>query len=175
MKRIMLALTVIGSAPPALAATPSTDFAIRTPGQAVVLTPIVEEGRPDRITNRAARSNVGSAATIGARWGRVTSTYRSPEHNRRVRGVPNSYHLSGRAIDIARRAGVTHADIDAAYRAAGYQLVESLDEGDHSHFAFGSTSRSAFAAKAPEAQTGETRWRMGYAPGSRCARALHAG
>ena len=167
MKRIMFALTVLGSASPVLAATPSTDFAIRSPGQPVVVTPIVEEGQPSRITRRASGSKVAGAATIGARWGRVTSTYRSPEHNRRVGGVTNSYHLSGRAIDIARRAGVRHADIEAAYRSAGYQLVESLDEGDHSHFAFGSTSRSAFAAKAPEAQTGETRWRMVYAPGSR--------
>ena len=167
MKRMLFALTVIGSASPALAATPSTDFAIRTPSQPVVLTPIVEEGGATRVTSRAARPIAGSAATVGARWGRVTSTYRSPERNRRVGGVANSYHLSGRAIDIARRAGVTHGEIEAAYRSAGYQLIESLDEGDHSHFAFGSTSRSALAAKAPPAQSGETRWRMVYAPSSR--------
>lgn len=77
-----------------------------------------------------------SVAKIGARWGRVTSMFRSAQHNRRVGGVYNSYHLSGRAIDIARRAGVRHNDVAAAYRAAGYLLVESLDEGDHSHFAF---------------------------------------
>jgi hypothetical protein len=51
--------------------------------------------------------------------------------------VRNSWHLSGRAIDIARRPGVTHAQIAGAFRAAGYFLIESLDEGDHSHFAFG--------------------------------------
>jgi hypothetical protein len=166
----LFALTVFGSASPVLAATPSTDFAIRTPGQAVVLTPIVEEGAPTRVTSRATRPLGGSAAAIGARWGRVTSTYRSPERNRRVGGVANSYHLSGRAIDIARRAGVRHSEIEAAYRSAGYQLIESLDEGDHSHFAFGSGSsgsRSDFAAKAPPAQSGETRWRMVYAPGAR--------
>lgn len=166
MKRILFALTVMGSASPALAATPSTDFAIRTPSQAVFVTPIVEEGLP-RTTSRTARPIGGSAAAIGARWGRVTSTYRSPEHNRRVGGVTNSYHLSGRAIDIARRAGVRHADIEAAYRAAGYQLIESLDEGDHSHFAFGSSGERAFAAKAPSTQTGATQWRMVYAPHSR--------
>ncbi|CAA9515887.1 MAG: hypothetical protein AVDCRST_MAG91-1880, partial [uncultured Sphingomonadaceae bacterium] len=57
----------------------------------------------------------------------------------------NSYHLRGRAIDIARRPGVRHADLEAAYRKAGYSLIESLDEGDHSHFAFGvpgSTAKS---------------------------------
>ena len=81
------------------------------------------------------------AAAIGARWGRVTSTYRSPARNRAVGGARNSWHLSGRAIDIARRPGVSHAAIANAFRAAGYSLIESLDEGDHSHFAFG-TARS---------------------------------
>jgi hypothetical protein len=81
----------------------------------------------------------------------VTSTYRSPQHNRAVGGVPNSYHLRGRAIDIARRPGVSHWQIAAAFRKAGYQLIESLDEGDHSHFAFGfgGYSRPAVAAAAP--------------------------
>ena len=77
-----------------------------------------------------------SPAQIGRKWGLVTSTKRSPERNRAVGGAPNSFHLSGRAIDIARRPGVRHADIDAAYRKAGFRLIESLDEGDHSHFAF---------------------------------------
>jgi hypothetical protein len=171
MKRILFALTILGSTSVAMAASPSTDFAIRIPGQALVVTPIVEEGRPDRTTIPAPRSNIGSiigsAAAIGARWGTVTSTYRSPEHNRRVGGVPNSYHLSGRAIDIVRRSGVRHADIEAAYRAAGYRLIESLDEGDHSHFAFGNASSTVFAAKAPAEQTGATRWRMVYAPNAR--------
>jgi hypothetical protein len=90
-------------------------------------------------------STLNGAARIGAQWGRVTSTYRSPEHNRRVGGVANSYHLRGRAIDIARRPGVSHWQIAAAYRNAGYRLVESLDEGDHSHFAF------AFGGWAPVA------------------------
>jgi hypothetical protein len=51
--------------------------------------------------------------------------------------VPNSYHLLGRAIDVVRRQGITHHQIDAALRSAGFSLIESLDEGDHSHFAFG--------------------------------------
>jgi hypothetical protein len=84
----------------------------------------------------------------------VTSVKRSPEHNRAVGGAENSYHLHGRAIDIARRPGVRHAEIDLAYRKAGYVLIESLDEGDHSHFAFGfigvkpkvETMTQAFAA-----------------------------
>lgn len=77
-----------------------------------------------------------SPAEIGRKWGIVTSTKRSPERNRAVGGAPNSFHLYGRAIDIARRPGVRHSEIEAAYRKAGFRLIESLDEGDHSHFAF---------------------------------------
>jgi hypothetical protein len=87
--------------------------------------------------------NLRAAAGLGSSWGRVTSTYRTPAHNRRVGGVRNSWHTHGRAIDIARRPGVTHAQIAAAFRNAGYRLIESLDEGDHSHFAFAFDGSSA--------------------------------
>lgn len=113
--------------------------------------------------------DIGSIRQIGSRWGTVTSTYRSPEHNRRVGGVANSYHLRGRAIDIARRPGVSHWQIAAAFRDAGYSLAESLDEGDHSHFAFGTPKRRS---PAPQAQmvamkAGEkTEWRIIFAPPS---------
>ena len=112
--------------------------------------------------------DIGSIRQIGSKWGQVTSTYRSPEHNRRVGGVANSYHLRGRAIDIARRPGVSHSQIAAAYRAAGYSLAESLDEGDHSHFAFGTPGRSRSAqARIVPVQAGEkTEWRIVYAPPS---------
>lgn len=94
--------------------------------------------------------NLSGAANIGSQWGRVTSTYRTPQHNRRVGGVRNSYHLSGRAIDIARRPGVSHSQIASAFRNAGYHLIESLDEGDHSHFAFGfGGGRGSRVASAP--------------------------
>jgi hypothetical protein len=76
------------------------------------------------------------AAKLAAGFGTITSGFRSAEHNRRVGGVPTSYHLLGRAIDVQRRLGVTHPMVDAALRRAGFVLVESLDEGDHSHFAF---------------------------------------
>ena len=98
----------------------------------------------------AVPTNMKEVARIGGRWGTVTSVLRTPEHNRKVGGVVNSYHLTGRAIDIARRPGVRHADIAAALRKAGFQLVESLDEGDHSHFAFaraGDVVRAAAVVK----------------------------
>jgi hypothetical protein len=94
--------------------------------------------------------SLSSAARLGGNWGRVTSTFRTPAHNRAVGGVRNSYHLRGRAIDIARRPGVTHAMIAAAFRNAGYRLIESLDEGDHSHFAFAWGGGSTQVASLPD-------------------------
>lgn len=101
----------------------------------------------------ASSFTLNAAATIGSRWGSVTSTSRTRQRNQLVGGVPNSFHLTGRAIDIARRPGVRHADIEASYRNAGFVLVESLDEGDHSHFAFGATrSGTANALRADPRQ-----------------------
>jgi len=85
-------------------------------------------------------------------YGAITSAYRTPAHNRFVGGVPNSHHLYGRALDVARRPGVTHRMIDEALRRAGFRLIESLDEGDHSHFAFADAVAPllpVMAAKAP--------------------------
>ncbi|MCJ7421650.1 D-Ala-D-Ala carboxypeptidase family metallohydrolase [Sphingomicrobium astaxanthinifaciens] len=110
--------------------------------------------------------DMNAAAALGARWGTVTSTYRSPAHNRRVGGVPNSYHLRNRAIDIARRPGVRHHQIAAAYRQAGYRLIESLDEGDHSHFAFadGGTGAPRPVATLVGSDDEPNRWRLVFAP-----------
>ena len=112
--------------------------------------------------------DMAEVSRIGARWGQVTSTYRSPAHNRRVGGVANSYHLRNRAIDIARRPGVSHSQIVAAYRAAGYSLAEALDEGDHTHIAFGAPG--GWNGPKPQmvaVKSGEkTEWRIVYAPSS---------
>jgi hypothetical protein len=93
--------------------------------------------QPAKATRRSGARPLAPVIDLGSKWGTVTSVWRSPAHNRAVGGAENSFHLSGRAIDIARRPGVRHADIAAAYRKAGHILIESLDEGDHSHFAFG--------------------------------------
>jgi hypothetical protein len=109
--------------------------------------------------------DLGQIKQIGGRWGQVTSTYRSPQHNRAVGGVPNSYHLRGRAIDIARRPGVTHAQLAAAFRNAGYSLAESLDEGDHSHFAFGPPKHGGPQPQMVTVKVGEkTEWHIVFAP-----------
>jgi hypothetical protein len=103
----------------------------------------------------AVAGDAGSAARLAAVFGTVTSIHRTVERNRLVGGVPNSYHLAGRAIDIARRPGVTHDQIATALRRAGYNLVESLDEGDHSHFAFGPASANAYVASLAPGRPGK--------------------
>ena len=156
-----LALLAWGSA--AVAASSTTDFGVRSIDGSGMPAAASATAPTPGWAPLARKADMSGAVSLGARWGKVTSTYRSPQHNRRVGGVRNSYHLRGRAIDIARRAGVRHVDIAAAYRAAGYQLVESLDEGDHSHFAFGSGAPAPLnaAAKRP----GEvTAWRVVTAP-----------
>jgi hypothetical protein len=97
--------------------------------------PAAAQPLPDNVVSAPALST--AAVRIVAPFGFITSTFRTVEHNRAVGGVPDSYHLLGRAIDIVRRPGISHAQIAAALKAAGFHLVESLDEGDHSHFAFG--------------------------------------
>jgi hypothetical protein len=116
-----------------------------------VLASTPAEARSSEGSSLAGR-DVARAAAIASSFGSITSIYRSVEHNREVGGVANSYHLQGRAIDIARRPGVTHSQIAAALHRAGLTMIESLDEGDHSHFAFGTpnaASRQVAAASPP--------------------------
>ncbi|MEK9737063.1 MAG: D-Ala-D-Ala carboxypeptidase family metallohydrolase, partial [Candidatus Nanopelagicales bacterium] len=49
---------------------------------------------------------------IRAAWGgpiRVTSAYRTPEHNRRIGGARHSQHVQGRALDLQPAIGGTAA------------------------------------------------------------------
>ena len=182
----MLGAIIAFSAATSAAASPGTDFGVRQVGYGpAVLT--VESVRPLPLASsssnssevpvplRAAsaiassgsgRTSLAAAAALGRNWGTVTSTYRTPAHNRRVGGVRNSFHLSGRAVDIARRPGVNHHSIVAAYRNAGYRIVEALDEGDHSHIAF-SFGPSASRPASQQASTSGTNWGVVYAPGGR--------
>ena len=172
----LLACASAAAAESKVAAASSTDFGIRAVGQGPIVAVHPKAGVRDsasvvtwtptvasRRTTSKAGGNLSAAARIAAQWGRVTSTYRSPSHNRRVGGARNSYHMFGRAIDIARRPGVTHAQIAAAFRNAGYRLIESLDEGDHSHFAFsfggGTWNAPVMAARKPQAKE-VTQWGM---------------
>ncbi|HEU0309713.1 MAG TPA: D-Ala-D-Ala carboxypeptidase family metallohydrolase [Sphingomicrobium sp.] len=166
MMRAGIALVLLGASSTALSA--ETDWGIREVGKPV--RQASSEPLPAgtwALQPSGQPVDMGNIKQIGANWGQVTSTYRSPAHNRRVGGVANSYHLSNRAIDIARRPGVSHSQIAASYRAAGYSLAESLDEGDHSHFAFGTPKRRGAQAQIVEVKAGErTEWRIVFAPPS---------
>ena len=157
MIKSIIGLAILASGSAAAAAT---DFGVRAVGSLPAAPPT--QAGPATWAPTGGKLDINGAVQIAGRLGRVTSTYRSPEHNRRVGGVRNSYHLRGRAIDIARRAGVRHAEIAAALRTAGYHLVESLDEGDHSHFAFGTARPAVIRAAAQRSEV--TSWRIVSAP-----------
>lgn len=62
--------------------------------------------------------------------GQVSSLTRSPAHNGKVGGVPNSQHIAGTAGDVVFTDPQAKARyIDAARRAG----LEVIDEGDHVH------------------------------------------
>lgn len=41
----------------------------------------------------------------------ITSSYRTPEHNKKIGGYPKSMHLQGRAVDIVCTNGVDRRNI----------------------------------------------------------------
>lgn len=188
MLKSLASLALLLSATGAKAASNSTDFGIRAIGVRTAsgqITTVETNSTSKALLSTSNRSlmrsnetpfydpspvmgsgvNLRAVASLGSQWGRVTSTIRSFAHNRAVGGVRNSWHLSGRAVDIARRPGVTHAQIAAAFRNAGYHLIESLDEGDHSHFAFGGSGGARYAGQASplrqaSAAPGSTQWKI---------------
>lgn len=88
----------------------------------------------------------------------ITSTTRTPEHNREVGGVANSQHLRGTAADFAVPAAQRPAFIEAARR----QGFEAIDEGDHVHLELPPGARAPVArpglgvSRTPEEQAALT-------------------
>ena len=178
MLRVSVSIALVCAASAAQAGSP-TNFGVRefgkswdSPSRAAVVPAVLNRSAPPLTISGvlgsdlpSSRIDLSSVARIGGQWGRVTSMRRSRDHNRRVGGVANSYHLSGQAVDIARRPGVSHHQIVAAYRNAGYSLIEALDEGDHTHLAFGSPHRRGASPQMVIQQDGgQTQWRIVYAP-----------
>ena len=167
MKSLLTSLGLLLAATATAALAETTDFGVRVatapePGNPVMLT---RAASVTQVAPAVPTVSLSAAVAVASRLGRVTSTRRSAARNRAVGGVPNSFHLRGRAIDVVPRPGVRHADIAAALRRAGFSLIESLDEGDHSHFAFG-TAPAAMVRRetAPVGRKEVTQWRMVTAP-----------
>lgn len=164
---LLLVSSAAAASPPVPKTTPSTtDFGVRAPPSGTTAAPaIATPALLTEVTPVTSKISLSSAVAVASRLGRVTSTRRSASRNRAVGGAPNSFHLRGRAIDVVPRRGVRHADIEAALRRAGFNLLESLDEGDHSHFAFGTAPIARInraAASTPRREV--TPWRIVTAP-----------
>jgi hypothetical protein len=70
----------------------------------------------------------------------LTSGRRTPSRNREVGGVPGSYHLRGRAVDLSgTRADIARGASEAKTIRIGPRCTgpeEVIDEGDHLHVAW---------------------------------------
>jgi len=54
---------------------------------------------------------------------RITSSYRTTEHNKKVGGKPNSAHTKGKAVDISVSSGTEKFKIVNAAMGAGFTRI----------------------------------------------------
>lgn len=133
-----------------------------TPGAGIQLAPL--QGTAGQISPPASSPQASELfAALGNKYGiQPTSVLRTPERNRQVGGVANSYHLSGQAADWVVPQPLK-AQFIADAKATGF---EAIDEGDHVHIepaGRGGASQSAVAQpfqKPPAASDFERRIRL---------------
>lgn len=118
-----------------------------TPGGGIELAPITGiAGQGDGQQPRQAAPAPQLFAALGQKYGiQPTSVTRTPERNREVGGVTNSYHLSGQAADWAVPQQYK-AQFMADARANGF---EAIDEGDHIHIEPAGSGRGAQRPTSP--------------------------
>ena len=121
-KRAILGQSGTSAAKLLLTRTPSVKDA-RWAGDLPVDAPFRELSCPCRARRGAVRPDVPNVVRISTAFGVITSAFRSPAHNKAVGGVPNSYHLQGRAIDIVPSRCYPPPDRRSA-RTAGYNPIE---------------------------------------------------
>lgn len=79
----------------------------------------------------------------------ITSTARTPEHNKEVGGVDGSMHLTGQAADVVLPLGTTAADLKSQLAAKGINPTEFIDEGTHVHVGWASKNGQIDAGVGP--------------------------
>lgn len=132
---------IVGGGTPAVVAAPTPPVA------APAVTPAggSPPATPGRGFEQNPNVNLTQAKNFGSRFGTVTNTKRGPGDYERLKKAgynpaKNSLHNTGQGLDIARKRGVTHAQIVAEYKTAGYVLLPGTkDEGNHSHIEIAAT------------------------------------
>ena len=83
-------------------------------------------------------SVLGYAQYIANNFGmRLSSGYRDPAHNAAVNGVPDSYHLTGRALDFSGNSSQMNAAAAwARQNGATEVLIHNAGSGMHLHVAW---------------------------------------
>lgn len=132
-----------GAPAPSVAPPPEAIAELRqNPGTAAQFDEIFGPGAAQRVLGNGGQMVAPSATFSGGVRGipgeRVTSTYRDPEHNKRVGGVRNSYHTrrDARGNPLARDSVPPPGVSMSAYAAELQRLnphLEVINEGDHVH------------------------------------------